>query len=405
MRSVVLKLPKEPSPRSGNGEQSMFCAKCKAELPEGSKFCLKCGHALVSNVSKSGAQAKPLTWIAVGLAIAAAGFLFWHTFATRSTSAAESQPEGAPALRLPVLSTQAIFQEASGGMILIQTFDDEGHMRGQGSGFVVSSDGTALTNYHVIRGATRATAKFGDGTWSEVNGIVAFDGAHDVAVIRLASPPKTVLHLGDSDDLKVGQNVVAIGSPLGLQNTVSEGIVSGMRDGRIQMSDPISPGSSGGAVLDSYGNVIGISVASVVAGQNLNFAVPINWAKAYLNSGTPRTFEEVTAENTVTNDLTDGSITVPSSQLKQWNFIVNPNVMSDAKVQGQISSTGGLDGKITLALYFGDQQQPLYLCRATNCVIDQTLSTGGSYRLLMDNRDSPIFARAVSGKLSMKFVK
>ncbi|MGC1186324.1 MAG: trypsin-like peptidase domain-containing protein [Candidatus Acidiferrales bacterium] len=397
----------------------MFCPKCKSELPEGSKFCLKCGHGLASNVPNEVSPAKPLGWIALGLGIAVALFLGWHTFAARST-AAESQPTASassPASVQPtpvsvaavpqpvVLSTQTIFQEASGGMILIQTFDDEGHMHEQGSGFVVAADGTALTNYHVIRGAVRATAKFGDGTWSEVNGIVAFDVSHDVAVIRLASPPKTVLRLGDSDDVKVGQNLVAIGSPLGFQNTVSEGIVSGLRNGIIQMSDPVSPGSSGGAVFDSYGNVVGMSVATAVAGQNLNFAVPINWAKPYLNSGTARTFADVTAENTVTNDVLDGSVTVPAQQLKQWNFMVNPNAMSNAKVQGQVSSTGGMDGKITLALFFGNQQQPIYSCNAANCVIDQKLVAGGNYILVLDNRNSPMFARTVSGKLSTTFVK
>ena len=164
-------------------------------------------------------------------------------------------------------------------MALIETFDDEGHGLEQGSGFVVSGDGTVLTNYHVIRGASRATAKFGGGTESEFAGVVAFDKNRDVAVLKLAGLPKAFLHVGDSDGIEVGQKVIAIGSPMGLQNTVSEGIVSGLRNGIIQVSNPISPGSSGGAVLDRYGNVIGISVATVTLGQNLNFAVPINWAK------------------------------------------------------------------------------------------------------------------------------
>jgi hypothetical protein len=294
---------------------------------------------------------------------------------------------------------------ASGGMTLIETFDDEGHKRGQGSGFVVSNDGTALTNYHVIRGAARATAKFGDGTWSEVNGVVAFDLSHDVAVIRLASPPKTVLRLGESDSIKVGQKVVAIGSPLGFQNTVSEGIVSGLRNGIIQMSDPISPGSSGGAVFDLNGNVVGISVATVAMGQNLNFAVPVKWAKPYLNAGNPRTLADVAAENTVINDALDGSLTILAGKSKNWNFVVNPNAMSSTEVQGQVSSTGGMGGKITLALYLQGQPQPIYSCRETSCTIHQKLFTGGSYVLMLDNRESALFARTVSGKLLMKYVK
>ena len=304
------------------------------------------------------------------------------------------------------LSAQEIFQKANNSMALIVTSDDEGHNLEQGSGFVVSGDGTILTNYHVIRGASRATAKFADGTLSEVSGVVAFDSSRDVAVLKLASPPKAFLHIGDSDGVKVGQKVIAIGSPLGLQNTVSEGIVSGLRgDGIIQMSDPISPGSSGGAVFDSYGKVIGISVATVTAGQNLNFAVPINWAKPYLNGGTPQTFTDVLAQNTVTNDVLDGSVTIPAQKLKGWRLIVNPNTMSNVEIEGQVTSAGGMGGKITLALFSQGQSQPIYFCRAPSCAIDKKLSARGVYVLVLDNRESPLFARTVTGKLSEKYVK
>ncbi len=175
-----------------------------------------------------------------------------------------------------VLSTEELFQMASPAVILIEIYDEEGHKRGLGSGFAVSSDGSVVTNYHVIRGASRATAKFGDGTFATVAGVVAYDPGHDVAVIKIqgASPP--TLKMGNSDSLRVGDHVVAIGSPLGLQNTVSEGIVSALRAGLVQMSAPISPGSSGGPVLNTAGEVVAVSVATVAAGQNLNFAVPVN---------------------------------------------------------------------------------------------------------------------------------
>jgi S1-C subfamily serine protease len=397
----------------------MFCTQCRAELPEGSQFCLKCGHALPSSVPKTGSPVRSLALVVFGLVIAMAGFFVWRVSTTHTTrpemqpTAADQpapspqpKPNSPPPVSTPrKLSPQDIFQMASGGMTLIETFDDEGHKRGLGSGFVVSADGIALTNYHVIRGAARATAKFGDGTLSEVGGVVAFDPPHDVAVVKLASPTKTVLRLGDSDGLKVGQKVIAIGSPLGLQNTISEGIVSGLRNGIIQMSDPISPGSSGGAVFDAYGNVVGISVATVAMGQNLNFAVPINWAKPYLNDTSTRTLADVTAENTVTNDALDGSVTVPAGQFKNWNFTVNPNAMSNAEVQGQVSATGGMGGKITLALYLQGQTQPIYSCRETNCSIHQHLAPGATYILALDNRASVMFARTVSGKLSFKYVR
>lgn len=395
----------------------MFCMQCKSELPDGSQFCLKCGHALRVSDPKTVSPMKTLGWVGLGVAIAVAGFFAWRITTTRTSAPASQpvttqesvlQPKTSPVASVPrphVLSAQDIFQMANSSMALIETFDDEGHKLEQGSGFVVSSDGATITNYHVIRGATRATAKFGDGSSSDVTGVVAFDESHDVAVLKLASPPQSALHIGDSDGVQVGQKIIAIGSPLGLQNTVSEGIVSGLRNGIIQMSDPISPGSSGGAVFDSYGNVIGISVATVTAGQNLNFAVPIKWAKPYLKAENSRTFADVIAENTVTNDALDGSVTIPAGQSKNWTFNVNPNVMNNAEIQGQVSSTGGVGGNITLALYLQGQPQPIYFCRETNCSIDQKLSARGIYVLTLDNRASALFARTVTGKLSTKYVK
>jgi hypothetical protein len=188
-----------------------------------------------------------------------------------------------------------------------------------------------------------------------------------------------------------------------LQNTLSEGIVSGIRNGEIQMSDPISPGSSGGAVFDAYGKVVGISVAYVAAGQNLNFAVPINWAKPYLTDAEPRALADVTAENTVVQDVFGGSTTISAGQVRSVTITVNPNLMSNAEIHGEISSVGGMDGKITVALFY--QNQPIYTCRETACSIHQDIGEPGSYVLILDNRMSPIFARTVTGQISLKYVK
>lgn len=401
----------------------MFCPKCGKVIPDDSQFCLKCGHALVGTVLPKVRSSRTLwLWVTLPtLVILGCGILAWQLFfhlnnvptppsVIDAMNRAQQMPlrRGAvPTEKAPTvptfMSSQQIFQMASGGVALIETFDDEGHKREQGSGFVVSPDGTAITNYHVIRGASRATAKFSDGTLSDVSGVVSYDPARDVAVIRLASLPKTVLQLGDSDSVKVGEKIVAIGSPLGLENTLSEGIVSGMRNGVIQMSVPISPGSSGGAVFDLQGKVVGISVATILMGQNLNFAVPINWAKPYLNSGSPRSLGDVAAENTVLQDVLSGSITIPNGQARTWNITVNPNVMSNAEIHGQISSTGGLDGKITLAVYF--QNQPIYMCRENSCVIHQDIAAQGTYVVMLDNRVSPIFPRTVTGEITLKYVK
>jgi hypothetical protein len=190
---------------------------------------------------------------------------------------------------------------------------------------------------------------------------------------------------------------------MGFQNTLSEGIISGLRNGLIQMSAPISPGSSGGPLFDRHGNVVGISVAFAKGGENLNFAVPINWAKAYLDTESLQTLAEVAAGNTVTEDVFNGTVTIPAKQLRAWNINLDPNRMSNAEVHGQINSAGGLDGKITLALYY--QGQPLYSCHASACAIHQEVTGAGTYVLALDNRISPVFGRTVTGQISLKYVR
>jgi S1-C subfamily serine protease len=158
---------------------------------------------------------------------------------------------------------------------------------GAGSGVVFTDDGFLLTNAHVVGSATGGEAAFADG--SEVAfDVVGADPLSDLAVIRARGgtpPPAT---LGDADGLRVGQLVVAVGNPLGLAGSVTAGVVSGLgrslptRSGRtgrvvedvIQTDAALNPGSSGGALADAHGDVVGINTA--VAGVGLGLAVPIN---------------------------------------------------------------------------------------------------------------------------------
>ena len=172
-----------------------------------------------------------------------------------------------------------------------------------GSGIVIAESGIVLTCYHVIAEADDLSVKLANGGSFRVKGLSGCSRRMDVAALRIAGKELPYLTLGDSASLKPGDRVVAIGNPQGLENTVSEGIVSAVRavgdfpdemkrqlmeDGRdesdmlIQFTAPISPGSSGGPLLDRSGKVVGIVAMGVRAGDNIYFAVPITDAKRYI---------------------------------------------------------------------------------------------------------------------------
>jgi len=167
---------------------------------------------------------------------------------------------------------------------------------GQGSGFLITADGYALTNHHVVEGATRVWVSVGDDKDEVPCDVVGSDEKSDVAVLKLRSPRTDwpMLALADSDAVSVGDVVVAIGSPFGLQQSVSMGIVSarGRRDivpsGRqglydfLQTDASINPGNSGGPLLDVHGAVVGINSAINAAGAGIGFAIPINQVKRML---------------------------------------------------------------------------------------------------------------------------
>ena len=112
------------------------------------------------------------------------------------------------------------------------------------------------------------------------------DPSHDIALLKIDAHGLPFVKLGNSNRMEIGERVVAIGNPLGLQNTVSDGLVSAWREGDglklMQVSVPLSNGSSGGPLFNLAGEVVGVTTASLAGGQNLNFAVPVNYVKSLL---------------------------------------------------------------------------------------------------------------------------
>jgi len=164
-------------------------------------------------------------------------------------------------------------------VVTLIAVDDNDQPLALGSGFFITRDGVVVTNAHVVGGAAKVLLR-----WRGQSGIalklVNFSRKHDLVTLQTSFTSTPGVSLGDSDAVTVGQDVVVLGNPHGLEGTVSTGIVGGLRTLNstkfLQITAPISPGSSGGPVFDAHGRVIGIATATSARGQNLNFALPVN---------------------------------------------------------------------------------------------------------------------------------
>ncbi len=179
-----------------------------------------------------------------------------------------------------VLSTQEIARRVSPAVFYLITYDAAGTPIKSGSGFFIEATGTAVTNFHVIQGAASAQIQTADGVAHNVQGVLAYDEKLDLALLQVEGNDFTPVELGDSDRLETGEKVYSISSPLGFSNTFSEGIVSNVARWMdsipyIQMTVPISTGSSGGVLLNDKAQAVGIITALVQDGQSLNFALPV----------------------------------------------------------------------------------------------------------------------------------
>ena len=179
-----------------------------------------------------------------------------------------------------------VVEQVSPAVIGIEPKSGKG---GAGSGFLITADGFAVTNSHVVSGQDTVVATTSEGDRLDAK-LVGDDPATDLALLRLAASDLPTAELGDSDTLRVGQLVIAMGDPLGFHSTVSTGVVSALgrsmrgQQGRlieniIQHSAPLNPGNSGGPLVDSHNRIIGINTAIIHMAQALGFAIPANTAK------------------------------------------------------------------------------------------------------------------------------
>jgi tetratricopeptide (TPR) repeat protein len=166
----------------------------------------------------------------------------------------------------------------------------KGKVLALGTGFFVGQ-GMIATSHHVISGASRLQVKIlGQTAVQDVQRVLAVDAHNDLALLSV-SEVGPALRLGDSESVSVGDQIYVVGNPRGLEGTFSQGVVSGLRSHEgtryLQITAPISPGSSGGPVLNSEGEVIGVALGSLRGGQNLNFAVPASYLMSLFGKGLP----------------------------------------------------------------------------------------------------------------------
>jgi serine protease Do len=199
------------------------------------------------------------------------------------------------------LTTKELVQKSKPAVVRI-TVESRGG-EGVGTGFVISPDGRIVTNLHVIVGADDVKVALLDGTELPVLQVLAIDEERDLAIIKVeAGRALPVLQLGNSDEVSAGDPVVAIGNPLGvLDYTVSDGIISSVRPITesltvLQITAPISQGSSGGPLFNPYGEVIGVVRAFIGQGQNLNFGIPSNYLRPLMARNEGWTLETLSAK-------------------------------------------------------------------------------------------------------------
>jgi hypothetical protein len=179
-------------------------------------------------------------------------------------------------------SAEQIYEKASPAVFFVEILDDDGTVLKTGSGFFISGSGLAITNYHVIVGSEKVRITTDDGKVFDVAGVYDYNWKMDAALLQIDGEEFPFLELADPSKLLTGATVYALGSPLGLQASFSRGIVSqALREIEggvfIQLDAAISSGSSGGALLDTSGRVVGVTCATMIGAQNINLAVPIDF--------------------------------------------------------------------------------------------------------------------------------
>lgn len=202
-----------------------------------------------------------------------------------------------------------ITKKVAPAVVLIKGTTDSGEALG--TGFIISSDGKIATNLHVIGSLRNAGVQLASGEKFDSFSVLAFDSRKDIAIIKIPGFDLPFVALGNSNAVQVGEPVLVVGSPLGLQGTVTTGVVSSMRDDPfdggfkvLQTDAPSNPGNSGGPLVNRQSEVIGIVTFKIRGGENINFAIPVNYLRGIMDSpGTAMTLDDLRLKLSSSSDV------------------------------------------------------------------------------------------------------
>ncbi len=278
-----------------------------------------------------------------------------------------------PAQNKTDLSPEAIYAQSKGSVVTILTFDTNKAPLAQGSGFVVAKNRVA-TNYHVLSGSTSASIVFSDGSAVIANSIVAASQPLDIAIVEAETGSRPALPLGDELQLKVGQTVYAIGAPNGLSASLSNGLVSAFRQDEgqflIQITAAIAPGSSGGPLFNSRGQVVGITT-SRLKDAGFGFAVGAGDLEHLLKVPLPVSL--------ALSDLPSETTSAPEDELKPVRVLFDNKEYTEALSSFQrlpFSTKEAFDGQ-------------LLLCRIQEKIPDYELAVQACDAAIAQHPDSP----------------
>lgn len=197
-----------------------------------------------------------------------------------------SFPPQSHAENLKEISLEGLFKEHVDSVVLIGSMYKKKNRLG--TGFIVSDNGLIVTNAHLVKPSQKIIVKLHGAEIFHPAELISVDKKKDIALLKVDLKDLPAVRMGNSGGVQIGQRVVTIGNPLGLESSIADGLISSWRDfsegfKMLQISVPLSEGSSGGPLFDLDGKVVGMTTSSSEKGQNLNFAVPVNDIKSFLS--------------------------------------------------------------------------------------------------------------------------